>query len=58
MQVSQDKKNETTLGKAKSRFLDFTERMNDYSYLADFIPSGDKYVCLVAGAVSLIVKVS
>ena len=58
MQVSHEKKNYTTLGKAKSRFLDFTERMNDYSYLADLIPSGDKYVSLVAGTVSLIVKVS
>ncbi|KAH7123501.1 hypothetical protein B0J13DRAFT_566717 [Dactylonectria estremocensis] len=44
--------------KAKDRFFDFLDTMNDHSYLFNIIPSGDKYVSLITGVVSSVVVVS
>jgi len=51
-----DRQNEG-FGPVKGRFLTFAETMNDYSYLFSVIPSGDKYISLVTGVVSSVVKV-
>lgn len=40
------------------QFLDFVGIMNDHSYLFKFIPTGDKYVSLIAGVVTTVVKAS
>lgn len=42
---------------AKSRFMDFLDTMNDHSFLFEFIPVGDKYVSLITGVITSIVKV-
>lgn len=42
---------------AKTRFMDFLDTMNDHSFLFKFIPVGDKYVSLITGVVTSIVKV-
>lgn len=44
-------------GKAKDRFFDFLDTMNDHSYLFNIIPSGDKYISLITGVVSSVVTV-
>lgn len=44
--------------KTSQQFLDFVGIMNDHSYLFKFIPAGDKYVSLIAGVVTTIVKAS
>lgn len=44
-------------GKVKSYMSDFLESMNDHSYLFKFIPAGDKYISLITGVVSSVVKV-
>ncbi|KAF7555178.1 hypothetical protein G7Z17_g2378 [Cylindrodendrum hubeiense] len=45
-------------GKAKDRFFDFLDTMNDHSYLFKVIPSGDKYISLITGVVSSVVTAS
>ncbi|KAL6407016.1 hypothetical protein AUP68_09837 [Ilyonectria robusta] len=45
-------------GKAKDRFFDFLDTMNDHSYLFNVIPSGDKYISLITGVVSSVVTAS
>ena len=44
-------------GRAKERFLEFSNTMDDHSYLFSVIPSGDKYISLITGVVSSVVKV-
>ena len=44
-------------GKVKSYVSDFLELMDDHSYLFKFIPAGDKYISLITGVVSSVVKV-
>ncbi|KAI0376344.1 hypothetical protein F5Y04DRAFT_292774 [Hypomontagnella monticulosa] len=44
--------------KAKDRFFDFLETMDDYSYLFKVIPADDKYISLFTGVLSSIVKAS
>lgn len=44
--------------RAKDQFFQFLGTMDDHSFLFKFIPAGDKYVSLVAGVVTTIVKVS
>lgn len=41
----------------KRRFNNFIKHMDDHSYLFEVIPSGDKYVSLITGVVSSVVKV-
>lgn len=43
--------------KGTQQFFDFVSIMDDHSYLFKFIPTGDKYVSLIAGVVTTVVKV-
>ena len=52
-----EQKKKTGLGKAKGRFRDFLETMDDHSYLFSVIPDGDKYTSLITGIVTSVVKV-
>lgn len=45
------------LGKVKSYVVDFLEMMDDHSFLFKFIPTGDKYISLITGVISSVVKV-
>ncbi len=50
-------KKESGYGKVKQRFFDFLNMMDDHSEMFSVIPNGDKYVSLITGVVSTIVKV-
>lgn len=56
-QAEWDEKQTKGFGVAKGRFLNFAVTMNEYSYLFSVVPSGDKYVSLITGVVSSVVKV-
>lgn len=56
-QVEWQAKRSKGLGKVKSYVADFLEMMDDHSYLFKFIPTGDKYISLITGVVSSVVKV-
>lgn len=45
------------LGAMRERLRNFLQAMNDYKYLFEIIPKGDKYLCLLTGVVSFLVKV-
>ncbi|XRM42793.1 hypothetical protein ABZX51_006007 [Aspergillus tubingensis] len=45
------------LGKVKSYVVDFLEMMDDHSFLFKFIPTGDKYISLITGVISSVVKI-
>ena len=48
---------ESGFGKVKMKIENFLNTMNDHSYLFNVIPSGDKYVSLITGVISSVVKV-
>ncbi len=52
-----EEKKKAGFGKAKGRFRDFLETMDDHSYLFSVIPDGDKYTSLITGIVTSVVKV-
>ncbi|GLA06680.1 hypothetical protein AnigIFM60653_007620 [Aspergillus niger] len=56
-QVEWQAKRSKGLGKVKSYVADFLEMMDDHSYLFKFIPTGDKYISLITGVVSSVVKI-
>ncbi|RDH36294.1 hypothetical protein BDQ94DRAFT_167912 [Aspergillus welwitschiae] len=56
-QVEWQAKRSKGLGKIKSYVADFLEMMDDHSYLFKFIPTGDKYISLITGVVSSVVKI-
>jgi hypothetical protein len=41
----------------RDKFFNFAETMSEYSYLFSIIPNGDRYVSLITGVVSSVVKV-
>ncbi|KAK0716573.1 hypothetical protein B0T21DRAFT_63901 [Apiosordaria backusii] len=51
-------KHESGFGRAKARFIGFMDTMNDHSYLFKFLPAEDKYISLLTGVVSTVVKAS
>lgn len=57
-QEAWDEKQARGFGPAKGRFLNFAETMSEYSYLFSVVPSGDRYISLITGVVSSVVKVS
>jgi hypothetical protein len=56
-QVKWETKKGTGLGKLKTYVSDFLGMMDDHSYLFKVIPAGDKYISLITGVVSSVVKV-
>lgn len=48
----------TKAGRMKTLFSKVCSSLNGHKDLFAILPSGDKYVCLVTGSVSSIVKVS
>ena len=48
----------TKAGRMKTLFSKVAGSLNNHKDLFAILPSGDKYVCLVTGSVSAIVKVS
>ena len=48
---------ETKTGRAKKLFTKVAQSLFKYKDLFDIVPSGDKYVSLVAGSISAIIKV-
>lgn len=52
------KRDETKWGKVKGAFARVTKSAEDHSQLLAFVPSNDKYICLVTGTLSTIVKAS
>ncbi|OKO96532.1 hypothetical protein PENSUB_10707 [Penicillium subrubescens] len=55
-QVKWETKKGTGLGKLKTYVSDFLGKMDDHSYLFKVIPAGDKYISLITGVVSSVVK--
>ncbi|PLN81339.1 hypothetical protein BDW42DRAFT_193862 [Aspergillus taichungensis] len=55
-QVEWETKRGKGFGKVKRYVSDFLDLMNDHSYLFKFIPAGDKYISLITGVVSSVVK--
>ncbi|KAJ6007443.1 hypothetical protein N7540_011419 [Penicillium herquei] len=53
-----NQKHEKGVGKAKTRLFDFLDFMNDHSYFFEFVPTSDKYVSLITGVLSSVVKAS
>ncbi|KAK4678829.1 hypothetical protein QC764_0059260 [Podospora pseudoanserina] len=51
-------KHQSGFGRAKTRFREFIETMNDHSYLFKFVPAQDKYLSLLTGVVATVVKAS
>ncbi|OJZ91117.1 hypothetical protein ASPFODRAFT_57332 [Aspergillus luchuensis CBS 106.47] len=45
------------LGKVKSYVVDFLVMMDDHSFLSKFIPTGNKYISLITGVISSVVKI-
>ncbi|KAI0201139.1 hypothetical protein F4808DRAFT_469814, partial [Astrocystis sublimbata] len=44
------------MGQVRERFLNFTNKLNDYSFLFSIIPNNEKYTILITGVVSSIAK--
>jgi hypothetical protein len=56
-QAKWETKKGTGFGKLKTYVSDFLGMMDDHSYLFKVIPAGDKYISLITGVVSSVVKV-
>ncbi|GLI75628.1 hypothetical protein PoHVEF18_003890 [Penicillium ochrochloron] len=55
-QAKWETKKGTGFGKLKTYVSDFLGMMDDHSYLFKVIPAGDKYISLITGVVSSVVK--
>lgn len=56
-QIAWDAEKKGRFGRSKELFFKFMETMDDHAFLFKFIPTGDKYVSLISGVVSSMVKV-
>jgi hypothetical protein len=56
-ETQMQQKSHSKVGKVKSFFSKSTQSLDNYNYLFDLLPSGDKYTSVFVGAFSTIVKV-
>ncbi|OJD40344.1 phytanoyl-dioxygenase family protein [Diplodia corticola] len=51
-----EKNQQTTGGKAKALFVRVVQSMNEHKYLFNLLPSGDRYVSILTGTLTVVVK--
>ena len=57
-QIEYERKSMRGFHRVLKRFRAFSGGLEHYNALASFIPSGDRYACLITGVISSVVKVS
>lgn len=57
-QVKIQRNQESKIGRTKAFFGSSFEVLNEYNYLFDMLPTGDKYTSVFTGALTAIVKVN